>query len=298
MIRELVTVGITSVALAMGVVLAEDRPVVEIWPDGAPGEAGELGRGVDSGRGDGIARQTDVGVPTLEVWRPAAGVDTGAAVLVCPGGGYNILAIEHEGTMVCEWLNRHGVTGLLLRYRVPRREGRDPHEAPLEDALRAMRLSREKAEEWGIDGGRIGILGFSAGGDLALRTALAGEGGGEIGLAGDGADEQSGRPDFAVLVYPAYMVNEGGQLVNFYEDAAWEAAPPMFFAHAHDDPHSAAGSARAYLRLKEAGVVGELHVYAKGGHGFGMFPDRGPASGWPEACAAWMGSMGWLGSVE
>src|SRR5437588_330394 len=152
----------------------EPAKVIELWPKGAPGEKGDIGEEHDTTKANGeliagrrVIRLGNVSKPTIAIYRPAAEKETGAAVMVCPGGGYNILAMDLEGTEVCDWLNSIGVTGVLLKYRVPKRPGDEGHAGPLQDAQRALGLVRHRAKEWGIDPKRIGVLGFSAGGHLA-----------------------------------------------------------------------------------------------------------------------------------
>ncbi len=281
--------------LALGLVCAHaaEPTVIKLWPGGAPEQPGfkiEPEKS-ETGAKDGITRVSQVSEPTLTVYR--ADKPNGTAVLVCPGGGYNILAIEHEGTQVCEYLNSIGVTGLLLKYRVPRRDATAPHAAPLQDAQRAMGIARHHAAEWGIKPDRIGVLGFSAGGNLTVMLALHPN---ERTYTQDPAlDVEDARPNFAVPVYPAYLVTDDKNPTTLKpEIVVTKDAPPMFFAHANDDKISSAGDALLYLELKKLGIPAELHVYAKGGHGFGMKKVGNPANDWYLRCGEWMKSMGWL----
>ncbi|MHB8899963.1 MAG: alpha/beta hydrolase [Thermoguttaceae bacterium] len=268
----------------------EPLATVDVWPGQAPGEKGDIGpeqlAAVTPGKP--VDRLQNVSKPTIAVYKPEAAADTGAAVVICPGGGYSILAYDLEGTEVAEWLNSIGVTGLLLKYRVPRREGREKHDAPLQDAQRAISLARSKAAEWKIDPNRIGILGFSAGGHLSATTANNSDRRNYQPI--DAADELSCRPDFAVLVYPAYLLKDKSEELA-PEIRVTKDSPPTFFAHASDDPHSAENSVRMYLALKKAGVPGEMHIYASGGHGFGLRPSEHPCCTWPARCAEWMKSQ-------
>lgn len=277
---------------------AADRPLVlDVWPGPVPGENGPIDpeKVLEQKPGEKpVQRITNVSRPTLTVFRPAQEKDTGAAVLICPGGGYNILAWDLEGEEVARWLNSLGVTGIVLKYRVPRRSGQakdQPPPGPLQDAQRALSLVRSKAGEWGIDPKRIGILGFSAGGHLAAETASNFDRRAYPAL--DAADKLSCRPDFAVLIYPAYLVAKGS------EDLAPDIrvskeSPPTFFVHAGDDRVPADNSVRMYLALRRAGVPAELHVYAMGGHGFGLRPSAQPVSTWPQRCADWLRTQGVL----
>lgn len=270
--------------------------VLPLWPEGVPNETGPIEpetvleprpRDVEP-----VPRITNVSEPRMEVYLPAPDKRTGTAVVVAPGGGYNILAVVHEGSMVVDWLNGLGVAAIMLKYRVPRRNGRAKHAAPLEDAQRAMSLVRRHAEDWGIDPNRIGLLGFSAGGHLTL-TAGTTPYVRTYDLDPD-IDRFSCRPDFLIPVYPAYLVEEGDQGRLPPEIRITPSTPPTFLVHAHDDPYSAVGSARVYVALKEAGVPAELHIYARGGHGFGMWPSEFPASSWPRRAEEWMRSLGFL----
>ena len=192
-------------------VLAADSPKpIALWPGDAPGEKGDIGEEKDTSKpGEGLVagkpliRLGNVSKPTISIYRPPADKDTGAAVVVCPGGGYSILALDLEGSEVCEWLNSIGVTGVLLKYRVPKRTGLEKHTAALQDAQRAIGLVRHRAKEFGIDPQRLGVLGFSAGGHLA--AAASNNYGERTYPALDEADKVSCRPDFTVLIYPGYL---------------------------------------------------------------------------------------------
>lgn len=271
----------------------EPLVTLDVWPGVAPGEKGDIGpeRLGNVTPDKPVTRITNVSKPSLAVFKPAAEKDTGAAVLICPGGGYSILAYDLEGTEVAEWLGSIGVTGIVLKYRVPRREGREKHDAPLQDAQRAMSLVRSKAAEWKIDPERIGILGFSAGGHLSATTATNSDRRNYEPI--DAVDEVSCRPDFAVLVYPAYLLQEKSTELA-PEIRVSKETPPIFFAHASDDPHSAENSVYTYLALKKAGVSGEMHIYASGGHGFGLRPSEHACCTWPARCAEWMKGRGLL----
>jgi acetyl esterase/lipase len=287
-----------ALAAAGGSLGAMPSPI-NLWPGAAPGEKGNIGVEHDmSTPSDGqtggkpVVRIADVSTPTLTVFRPPADKDTGAAVLVCPGGGYYILAYDLEGSEVCEWLNSIGVTGVLLKYRVPRREGRAPFAAPLQDAQRAVGLTRSHAKEWGIDPARIGVLGFSAGGNLS--AVLCANSTGRVYPAVDEADALSCRPDFQVLVYPAYFLKDGIGSTLEPEIAVSSATPPTFLVMTQDDPEHVQ-NVLAYSRaLREAKVPFELHVYPTGGHGYGLRPTKDYVTTWPQRAADWMRSRGLL----
>lgn len=269
---------------------SEELPAVAVWPAAAPGEKGGIGEEQVQPNKPGekqVERLTNVSHPTVTVYKPAAAEDSGAAVLICPGGGYHILAMDLEGKEVAKWLNSIGVTGIVLKYRVPRREGQEKHVAPLQDAQRGMSLVRSRAAEWKIDPARIGILGFSAGGHLA---AVASTNFDQRAYAPvDEIDRTSCRPDFTVLIYPAYLA-EGLSLLP--EIRVSGETPPVFFVHAGDDRISPENSISMYLALKAAGVPAELHVFGAGGHGFGLRPSEHPVSKWPVLCEQWMRSRG------
>jgi acetyl esterase/lipase len=209
--------------------------------------------------------------------------------VICPGGGYQILAMDLEGEEIAAWLNSIGVTGTVLKYRVPARKDQPRYEAPLQDAQRAVSLVRSKATEWKVDPARIGILGFSAGGHLSATASTNFDKRHYESI--DAVDQISCRPDFTVLVYPAYL-SEGTQLNP--EIRVNAQTPPVFFVHAGDDRISSENSVAMYLALKHAGVPAELHAYATGGHGFGLRPSAHPASTWPARCAEWMKARGLL----
>lgn len=272
---------------------AEKPEVLDVWPGKAPGETKAIGeeKMEDS---KNVKRIANVSKPTLTIYRPAKDKDTGAAVVVCPGGGYNILAWDLEGTEVAEWLNSIGTTGIVLKYRVPRRPDQPQNKPPLgalQDAQRALSLVRSKAKEWHLDPKRIGILGFSAGGHLAAWASTNFDK--RAYETADDIDKVDCRPDFAVLVYPGGVVPRGKQELS-EEIRVRKECPPMFFAHAGNDGVTPENSVRMYLALKRAGVPAELHIYAKGGHGFGLRPSQNPCSTWPKSCEAWLRSQGLL----
>jgi acetyl esterase/lipase len=271
---------------------AAEPTVVKLWPGKPPGETKDVGPEAlqPNKPGDTIKRLANVGEPTIAVYPAPKDKATGCAVVVAPGGGYSILAIEHEGTDVCEWLNTIGVTAVLLKYRVPKREMQTPDNlAAIQDAQRAVSVVRGRAKEWGIDPNRIGMLGFSAGGNLTAWACLAEKR--MYDLPGN-VDEQPYRPDFALLIYPAYLVDKGGELRPEYK--VTKGSPPMFFAHANDDPVTPLSSVALYSALKKNGVPAELHVYASGGHGFGMRKIPHPVAQWPDRAADWLRARGYL----
>lgn len=279
--------------LAGTLVCAAEPVTLTLWPKGAPEKPGfKIDAEQEQHKGDGIKRLTNVSVPTLTVQRPEKA--NGTAVIVCPGGGYSILAIEHEGTQVCDYLNSLGVTTALLKYRVPRRDPVNPSVEPLQDAQRAIGILRHRAAEFGIKPDRIGILGFSAGGHLTVLAALHAN---ERTYEQDPAlDVPDATPNFAVPVYPAYLVGKDDTFTLLPEIKVTAKSPPICLIHAHDDKGatSASASALLYLEYKKLGLPAELHIYAKGGHGFGMKPTGLPTAGWLVRTGEWMKSMGLL----
>lgn len=289
-----------ALALTLGISLtstplsAAEPVTLKLWPNGAPEAAGfkmEAEKEIPKKNDADVKRVTNVTDPTITVYRPEK--PNGTAVLVCPGGGYNILAIEHEGTQVCEWLNTMGITGVLLKYRVPKRSESDPSKEPLQDSQRAMGLIRKHAAEWGIKPDKIGILGFSAGGHLCLMTTLHAN---ERTYPQDPAvDAADATPNFSIPVYPAYLTEKADefQLQPQFKIAPGAKAPPVCLVHAHDDRITAAGSALLYLDYKKAGLNAELHIYNQGGHGYGMRKGDLPVNQWPAQVAAWLKANGW-----
>ena len=275
---------------------ADENPEINLWPAGAVPDEPE---GIEKRKKPttidkvGKMRIAYVDEPSITVYKASKDRSNGTSVIIFPGGGYNILAWTHEGTEIAEWLNSLGVSAFVLKYRVPRRDPEKPHTLPLQDAQRAIRIVRSRSKEWGIDPGRIGALGFSAGGHLAIMSGT--HYGDKTYERIDDADDLSSRPDFLIPIYPAYLGDRKNRdqlsgLVDINKNT-----PPMFIAITHDDSDRAYYSALLYAALKKSGVVGELHIYSKGGHGYGMRKSKDPVHTWPDRCADWLGSMGLLG---
>jgi acetyl esterase/lipase len=294
-----------AVVVASGIAVAAngaEPEAIMIWPEGrAPGDTAKLDEEKDLTKdtdnliaGKRLQRIGNVSIPTMQVFSPPAEKNNGAAVVICPGGGHHILAYDLEGTEVAEWLNTIGVTGIVLKYRVPFRNPDNRSQAAVQDAQRAMSLVRSKAKELKIDAKRIGILGFSAGGETAARTALAES---RTYERQDAVDDVSPRPDFAVLVYTAGLANKENDKLR--DDVhVTDKAPPMFFAHAYDDPVRIENALLLYMKLKQVGVSAELHAYATGGHGFGLRRTDEPCSRWPERCQEWMAKQKYLEAAK
>jgi acetyl esterase/lipase len=276
---------------------AADPVVVNLWPGKAPGELKELppeqnifkeGDKLIGGRP--IIKLANVSTPTLTIFKPEK--PNGCAVIVCPGGGHSILAFDHEGTETAEWLQTLGVTAFVLKYRVPARNPDKRWEAAVQDAQRAVSLIRSQVSDWKLDPQRIGILGFSAGGETAGRTALLHAQ--RQYPAVDAVDEISCRPDFAALIYPGGLVERGKTELRS-DVVVDKTTPPMFFVHAFDDGVTPLSSLLLATELKNAGISAELHLYSAGGHGYGMRNTGHPVNNWPVRCGEWLKQQGWLG---
>jgi len=280
-------------SLAFGATVSEPIP---LWPKGAPDEKGEIGKEHDtttaSGRpvaGKRVIRLGNVSKPTITVYRPSKHKADGAAVVVCPGGGYSILAMDLEGTEICQWFNSIGVTAVLLKYRVPMRPGDDKHILPLQDAQRALGLVRFHAADWNLDPKRIGVLGFSAGGHLMAH--LCNNFDKREYEPVDDADQASCRPDFALGIYPAYVVLKDQKTTLAPELQVTANTPPTFLVQAENDAVGVEGSLAYYLALKNAKVPAEMHLYAAGGHGYGLRKSGDPVSSWPKRAEEWLRGM-------
>ncbi len=265
------------ILLAIGLQAAE--PVeLKLWPDGAPGKMQPHSKATDDfiRTKAGKSTITDIHDPTITVYRPEK--PNGTSVIVAPGGGYVFLSAVHEGTQVCEWLNSIGVTGILLKYRTPTRDESAPHEKPVQDAAKAILLVRARSGEWGLNPARVGLLGFSAGGNLLAHIACD-------------RPAASALPDFGIMIY-------GGGFVDFKEPVKLKDgftvpanAPPMFLACAHDDGQNPTATTMLYLEYKKRNIPCELHLFTKGGHGFGMRKAGNPINDWPQRCAEWLREM-------
>jgi len=285
-----------AVALLLAVATlsaAEPFAVLNVWPGPPPGETKTLPPEADQTKdtdrliaGRRIIKLGNVSTPQLAVYRPARDKDTGAAVVICPGGGFNILAYDLEGTEVAAWLNALGVTGIVLKYRVPARDPQQRWLAAVQDAQRATSLVRSRAAEWKLDPSRIGLLGFSAGGVTAAYTALA-DGKRHYDPL-DAVDQVSSRPDFALLIYTGGFV-ERGKTEFSPGIVVPKNTPPMFFVHAFDDGLPVQNALLLAAELKKAGGSAEVHVYDTGGHGYGLrhVPEL-PVTTWPQRAAEWL----------
>jgi acetyl esterase/lipase len=278
----------TMVVFAMPLAAADEkRPpgaaplVLHLWPGKAPGETQTIGEEKFTTETWGRSL-TNVSKPTLTVYRPAKDKDTGATLIIAPGGAFRFLAWDHEGENVARWCTGLGVTGVILKYRVPRRA--DNPYAAFQDGQRAVSLVRSKAKEWDIDPNRIGMIGFSAGGGVTGYVMLHSDK--RAYEAVDAVDKVSCRLNYAVIVYSALWLAGGTR--GGPEPAVTKDTPPTFLVVADNDGF-AEGTVKTYLALRKAGVPAELHVYANGGHGFGIRSTTPlPVSDWTNRLEAWM----------
>jgi acetyl esterase/lipase len=267
---------------------------IRLFPDGAPGEAAGFPEETadDSGgkvAGETVTRVGNVSVPMITIYQPVQELACGTAMIVCPGGGYNILAYDLEGTEICEWLNDLGITAILLKYRVPRREGREKQEAPLQDAQRAISYVRAHSEKLNVHPERIGIMGFSAGAHLSTMVSNSHQE--RTYPVVDAVDQASMRPDFCLLVYPAYLDGKTfGALAPEIKVTA--KTPPTMLVQAEDDKSFINSSLFYYYALKEAGVPAVMHLYSEGGHGYGLRDTKAVVNEWPDRAETWMRSLG------
>ncbi len=304
--------ALVSVALALSAYAAEPL-VLPVWPDRDAGTLASEEQVKDIPKGvlnKDLPNRfiSNVKWPTMTVHLPEPEKASGAAVVICPGGGYGGVAIDLEGHDVARWLNTLGVAGLVLKYRMPRpAESKDALPYPLQDAQRAIRTCRARAAVWRIDPAKVGILGFSAGGHLA-STAATHHDAGKPGAA-DPVERQGCRPDFAILVYPVVSLVEPfthagsrnnllgkdadrARLETYSNELQVDAqTPPTFLVHAKDDPVKVENSQAFAKALEKAGVPHVLQLYDKGGHGFGLGVHGGDVAQWPARCAEWMKAL-------
>lgn len=271
--------------------LAADTPQeVLLWPNGAPGSEGKTAPEKVETSGNGERKVSSIHKPSITVFLPAPEKSTGAAVLVIPGGGHRILCIDHEGVNLAEWLRERGVAAFMLKHRLAREEGSTYtiQDHALADTQRALRLIRSRAAEWKIDPARLGAVGFSAGGELVALAAMRPGAGAPD--ATDPIDRLDARPVFQALIYPG----RSGDIQPAKD------APPAFLAcSAGDRQDISEGLAEVYLRFKRVGASAELHVYASGGHGFGVrASNKGPHAAWADRFLEWMDGRGFLSPIR
>jgi len=266
---------------------AADPQVILLWPDGAPGSEGKTAEEtvrIAAPGGDHVV--AGVHHPSITAYLPPEGTATGAAVVIAPGGGHSELWVDHEGYNVAKWLSERGVAGFVLKYRLAREKGSTYkiEGESLADTQRAIRLVRSRAADWGVEPDRIGVMGFSAGGELAALAATRFDNGTEG--APDAIDRVSSKPSFQALIYPAIPRD-----MQFSKET-----PPAFLACGENDRQNISqGLPELYLALKRAGASAELHVYTSVGHGFGLrATTRGPVAQWPERFRDWLEARGYL----
>jgi acetyl esterase/lipase len=275
--------------MSIAIVAAADQPlVVPLWPNGAPGSEGQTSKEVVTVRtepGLSFPVVSNIHNPSITVYLPEKKKATGAAVIILPGGAHRFLSIDHEGYDVAKWFSERGVASFVLKYRLARSEGStykvELH--ALQDAQRALRLVRSRASEWRIDPARVGIMGFSAGGEVASLASTNYDAGNET--AADPVERQKSRPDFQILIYPGE-----GKGLNVAKDT-----PPTFLVCAYDDrPTMSEHLATLFIALKKAGVRAELHIYSNGGHGFGIRKGPHPIAEWPSRLQEWLADLQFL----
>jgi acetyl esterase/lipase len=293
-LSSLAAVGVLSVSLFAQRSAWQPAPghlILDLWPHGAPGaatSAAEVDTTTANDRlvaGKPVMRLGNVSKPTLTIYTPKE-KNTGAAIVVFPGGAYHILAIDLEGTEVCDWLNSAGMTCVLVKYRVPDSGPYPKSSAALQDAQRALGIVRAHAAEWHIDPARIGVLGFSAGAHLSAALSTHFEQ--RLYDPIDDADKVSCRPDFAVIVYPGYLALAEQNFAPNAEIRVTENTPPSFIVQAEDDPVHVENSTVYFLALKNAKVPAEMHLYANGGHGYGLRRTELPVTAWPKLVETWL----------
>ena len=281
------------------------QEVLPLWPAGKVPNALPSSSVVEkSETTGGIMRISGVTVPTITAYLPSKEKATGAAVLICPGGGYGILAAEHEGSELAEWFKARGIAGIVLKYRLPNAQAMTKqHEVPLMDAMQGMKLIRQNAKKWNLDPNKIGVMGFSAGGHLAATLSTHFD-------QGPNASEDA-RPNFAILLYPVISfsptlahggsrknllgADESEELIKYYsnEQHVSEKTPPTLLVHATDDAGvPVENSIEYYLALKKNKVPVEMHLYPRGGHGFSMRTEgKGSVANWPQAMEGWLKAL-------
>lgn len=296
----LITLLILMIQLTPG---KSQNTIIKLWPKGVPGETkNDTYTEVEQLVNGSPSRYNKVTDPTLTVFLPPAEKATGTAVLICPGGGYGTLAFDHEGYQIAEWLNENGIAGIILKYRLPSDLiMKDKTIGPLQDAQEGLRTIRRNASEWKINPHRVGVIGFSAGGHLASTLST------HYAEKVYQSDTTSARPDFSLLIYPVITFDStfthmgsrnnligrkpSPELIRHFSNELQinEKTPPAFLVHSMDDNGvPVRNSIEYYSNLVKYRIPSELHVFQKGGHGYGMSVGKGTQASWPELCLNWL----------
>jgi acetyl esterase/lipase len=259
---------------------SQKKELIHIWPGKVPGEMKEkLPPSIAASENDGILRYSEITDPAIEVWLPDPAASNGSAVVICPGGGYQILAYDLEGTEIASWLNKLGYTAFVLQYRIP-----DKKDGALQDVQRALRIVRSNSSKWNINPEKTGVMGFSAGGSLSARASTLFMK--RTYSPVDKADSLSCRPSFAMLIYPAYL-DQGPDLSITPELKISNKVPPVFIFQTSDDPYGNSSLVMAGA-LRQAKLPVELHLLAEGGHGYGLRPGKTASETWPLLAEKWL----------
>ncbi len=289
--------------------ISAQTEIIHLWPDGAPGAIKDPNYKVETGSEKDWSWMKNVSDPTIDVYLAPPKAANGTAVIICPGGGYGLLATAHEGSQIAKWLNTLGITGVVLKYRLPSSAiMKNKTIGPLQDAQKAMRIVRSHAKEWNIIPDKIGVMGFSAGGHLASTLSTH-----YNDKVYESTDTTSARPDFSLLIYPVISMdlsithmgsrinllgeNPSSELVKKYSNELQvdKNTPPAFLVCSMDDNTVPIENSIDYaLALKKYKIPCELHIYEKGGHGYGMGRTNGTESTWPKACEKWLIQRGFL----
>ncbi len=282
-------------------VLGQEKTLL-LWPNGNPEPSTitgpEIDPTTDANRmyaGKATTRIKNVSQPSITIFPADAAKNSGAAVLVLPGGGYDHLTWNLEGSEICEWLNSIGITGVLVKYRVPEKGHFPENPEDMEDAQQAIRLTRSHAAEWKIDPNKVGVIGFSAGGNLAVLMSTHPEyKSPNVPASNVPASTVDARPNFQMLLYPAGLLGQDGKVSPTFQPTA--QIPPTFIVIAENDHTAHVETALVYYQaLKDAKIPAELHIYTQGGHGFGSRPTDLPISHWPSIAATWLHTIHVLG---
>lgn len=293
----------------MSIGIAQSQQLIPLYNGNPPNSQPSADQELQSNEGN-LLRISLVQNPDIKVYLPSANMATGEAVVICPGGGYHILAYEHEGTDFAKYFNAKGIAAIVLKYRLPiSKSNVVPHQSPLLDAQRAIRITRFNAAKWNIDVNKVGIMGSSAGGHLASTASTHFDLGHQE--SPDSVEQMSCRPDFSLLLYPVISFNdkfthkgsknallqdevENPELVAYYSNELQidSTTPPAILIHASDDGAVPVENSLVYYQaLQKSGIEAEMHIYPHGGHGFGLATKRGYLSEWPDRCVNFIRSL-------